>query len=80
MDGPTPETLDQSLPAWYLSLIAPSTQGPPYSWVEPTRLYMFSEVRKFFLAVPSTILRQISSLNIALASLVKAKRNGGEKR
>ncbi|XP_028857123.1 uncharacterized protein LOC114802406 isoform X1 [Denticeps clupeoides] len=30
---------------WYLSLMAPSTKGPKYAWLDPSRLYCNSQVR-----------------------------------
>ncbi len=45
MNGPQPCDLDQSKPGWYFGLMAPSTKPPPYTWIDPTRLYLYKEVR-----------------------------------
>ncbi len=45
--GPVPADLDQSKPGWYIALAAPNTKGPPFAWLDPTRIYAFKEVNFF---------------------------------
>ena len=45
MDGPKPSDLDQTKPGWYFGLMAPGTKPAPYTWVDPTRIFSFKEVR-----------------------------------
>lgn len=46
--GPTLADLDLSQPGWYVGLSAPRSKkmGPPFTWIDPTRIYVFKEVRR----------------------------------